>query len=62
MNIDVFSYQILLESIDYLLSFIQIMATMIKDFMLAKIIYQKGINKNYNIVINGKNFDEQAIA
>ena len=41
MNIDVFSYQILLESIDYFLSFIQIMATMIKDFMLAKIIYQK---------------------
>ena len=41
MNIDIFSNQILLESIDCLFLFIQIMVPMLKDLMLENIIYQK---------------------
>ena len=39
MNIDIFSNQILLELIDYLLSFIQIKMLMLKYLMLKSIIY-----------------------
>ena len=42
MNLNIFSNQILLESIDYLFQFIQIKATMLKDLMRKNIIYQKG--------------------
>ena len=39
-------------------------ATMLKDFMLENIIYQdiyQGIIKNYHVIINGKNFYDQAV-
>ena len=41
MNIDIFSNQILLESIDYLLYFSQIKMKMLKDLKLKDIVYQK---------------------
>ena len=41
MNLDIFSNQILLESIDCLFQFIQIKITMLKDLKLRDIIYQK---------------------
>ena len=41
MNTDIFSNQILLELINYLFWFMQIMATMLKNLMLENIIYQK---------------------
>ena len=41
MNLDIFSNQILLESIDCLVQFTQIMATMLKDLMLKNIISLK---------------------
>ena len=41
MNLDIFSNQILLESIDCLFYFIQIKMTMLKDLKLKDIIYQK---------------------
>ena len=37
---------------------------MLKDFMLENIIYQdiyQGIIKNYHVIINGKNFYDQAV-
>ena len=40
MNIDIFSNQILLELIDCLFLFIQIMKTMLKDLILENNIYQ----------------------
>ena len=39
MNIDIFSNQILLESIGYLFSFIQMKITILKDLKLKNIIY-----------------------
>ena len=41
MNLDIFLNQILLESIDYLFWFMQIIATMLIDLMLENIIHQK---------------------
>ena len=41
MNLDIFSNQILLESIDCLFQFIQIKITMLKDLKLRDIVYQK---------------------
>ena len=41
MNLDIFLNQTLLESIDYLFSFMQIIATMLIDLMLENIIHQK---------------------
>ena len=35
--------------------------TKLKDLILENIIYQKGIIKNYNVIINGKNFYEKQI-
>ena len=54
-SLDIFSNQILLESIDYLFYFIQIKVLLLKDLKL------KGIIDNYNVIINGKNFYDQAI-
>ena len=53
MNIDIFSNQILLESIDCLFLFIQIKMSILKDLKLEDVIYQKAIN--------GKSFYDQAI-
>ena len=41
MNLDIFLNQTLLESIDYLFWFMQIIATMLIDLMLENIIHQK---------------------
>ena len=41
MNLDIFLNQTLLESIDYLFSFMQIIATMLIDLMLENIIHWK---------------------
>ena len=41
MNVDIFSSQILLESIDYLLSFIHIKISILKELKLEVITYQK---------------------
>ena len=41
MNLDIFSNQILLQSIACLFRFIQIMMTMLKDLKLKDVIYQK---------------------
>ena len=38
MNLDIFSNQILLESVDYLFEYIQIKITMLKNFKLRDII------------------------
>ena len=45
MNIDIFSNQTLLQSIDYLFYFIQIKPTMLKDLKLENIIYRKVYSK-----------------
>ena len=45
MKLDIFSNQILLELIDFLFWFIQIMATTLKDLMFKTIIYQKVLSK-----------------
>ena len=50
MNIDIFSIQVLLESTDCLLEFIQL-----------KMPILKGKVKIYSIIINGKTFYDQAI-
>ena len=41
MNIDILSNQTLSESIDYLLQFIQMKPTMLKDLILENIVCQK---------------------
>ena len=41
MNLDIFSNQILLNSIDYLFRFIEIKVIILKDLMLECIIFQK---------------------
>ena len=61
MNIDIFLNQILLESIDCLFEFTQIIMPLLKDLMPDKYYLEKSIIKNYNIIINGKNFYDQAI-
>ena len=35
--------------------------TVLKDLTLGDITYQKGLIKNYNAIVNGKSFYEQAI-
>ena len=59
MNIDIFLNQILLESIDCLFEFTQIIMPLLKDLMPDKYYLEKSIIKNYNIIINGKNFYDQ---
>ena len=54
MNIDIFSNQILLESIDC-------QDANAKRFNARKYYLPKGIIKNYNIIVNRKNFYEQTI-
>ena len=58
MNIDIFSNEILLELIDYLLWFIQIKMTIYK---MLRYCFPKGIIDNFNVIINGKNFYDQVI-
>ena len=54
MNINIFLNQTLWKLIDCLFYFIQIKITMQKG------INPKGIIKKYNVIINGKNFYDQA--
>ena len=61
INIDIFSNQILLESSDYLFQFIQTNFYDSKRFKTRRYYLPKGIIKNYNIIINGKNFYDDAI-
>ena len=49
-----------MKSKDYLFQFIQTKITIVKDLKLENTFYQKTI-KNYNIIINGKNFYDQII-
>ena len=61
MNIDIFSNQILLELIECLLLFIQMKMLILKRFKARRYYLPKGIIINYNIIINGKNFDVQPV-
>ena len=57
MNLDFSLNPIFLESIDYLFQF-----NVASKRLKGKIYYlRKGIIDNYNIIINGKNFYDQAI-
>ena len=66
INLDIFSDQILLESSDYLLSlrwqcdYIN-QGDNAKSFNVQKYYLPKSIIKNYYVIINGKNFYDQAI-
>ena len=55
MNTDIFSNRTLLELRDCPFQFIQIKITMLKDLNLNDVL------KNYRVIINGKNFYNQAI-
>ena len=61
MNIDIFSNQNLLDSIDYLYQFIQIKITMLKDLKLEDIIYQKESLKITTLLSMEENFYDQPI-
>ena len=57
MNLDILSNQVLLESIDY---FLQFMQKRLKDFMLEENITYKKVKK-YNVIIIVKRFHDQTI-
>ena len=69
MNLDIFSNQIFLESIDYLSLQIIVVIVLVyanhggnaKRFNARKYCLPKGIIKNCNVIINGKNFYDQTI-
>ena len=61
MNVDIFLDQILLELVDYLFQFIQIKMKMVKKLKTRRYYLPKGIIKNYNVIVNGKNFYDQTI-
>ena len=61
MNIDMFSNQNLLDSIDYLYQFIQIKITLLKDLKLEDIIYQKESLKITTLLSMEENFYDQPI-
>ena len=61
MNIDIFSNQNLLDSIDYLYQFIQIKITVLKDLKLEDIIYQKESLKITTLLSMEENFYDQPI-
>ena len=60
MNIDTFLNQNFLDSIDYLFQFIKTKIRL-KILNTRKQHLPEGIIKNYNMIINGKNFYDQAI-
>ena len=61
MNIEIFSNQILLELIECLFLFIQMKMLILKRFKARRYYLPKGIIINYNVIINGKNFDVQQV-
>ena len=62
INIYIFLNQILLDSIDYLFVSVYLNRDSdVKQFKTRKYFLPKGIIKNYNVIIIGKNFYDQPI-
>ena len=60
INVDIFTNQILQELTDYFFQFIQ-MLIITKRYKARRYYLPKGVNKNGNVIINGKNFYDQPI-
>ena len=61
MNIDIFSNQTFLESIDYLFQFIQTKPAILKDLMFENVIYQKVQSNRVSWAIRKKTLTNNAI-
>ena len=61
MNIDIFSNQTFLESIDYLFQFIQTKPAILKDLMFENVIYQKVQSNRVSSAIRKKTLTNNTI-